>query len=81
LVRARKGISDKVVKQVLDRLPAKNIDDIICEDNMPGIIENCLEELEYINSILFGLMDKKNPLRKESKKLEKSLHSLLSAMR
>ena len=81
LVRARKGMSEKVVKQVLDKLPAKNIDDIICEDNMPGIIENCLEELEYINSILYGLMDKKNPLRKESKKLEKSLHALLSAMR
>ena len=81
LVRARKGMSEKVVTQVLDKLPAKSIDDIICEDNMPGIIENCLEELEYINSILYGLMDKKNPLRKESKKLEKSLHALLGAMR
>ena len=81
LVRARKGMSEAVVKQVLDKLPAKSIDDIICEDHMPGIIENCLEELEYINSILLGLMDKKNPLRKESQKLEKSLHALLSAMR
>jgi len=81
LVRARKGMSEDVVKQVLDRLPAKSIDDIVREDNMPGIIENCLEELEYINSILYGLMDKKNPLRKESKKLEKSLHTLLGAMR
>ncbi|MGY5871568.1 MAG: hypothetical protein RTV72_04920 [Candidatus Thorarchaeota archaeon] len=81
LVHARQGMSEKVVKQVLDKLPAKNIDDIICEDNMPGIIENCLEELEYINSILFRLMDKKNPLRKESKKLETSLHTLLGAMR
>ncbi|MGY5858223.1 MAG: hypothetical protein RTU63_02555 [Candidatus Thorarchaeota archaeon] len=81
LVRARKGMSEKVVKQVLDKLPAKSIDDIICEDHMPGLIENCLEELEYINSILYGLMDRKNPLRKESKKLEKSLHALLGAMR
>ena len=81
LVRARMGMSETVVKQVLDKLPAKNIDDIICEDHMPGIIENCLEELEYINSILFKLMDKKNPLRKESKALEKGLHALLSAMR
>ena len=81
LVRARKGISEAVVKQVLDRLPAKNIEDILRDDHMPGVIENCLEELEYINSILFRLMDKKNPLRKESRKLEKSLHALLSAMR
>ena len=81
LVRARKGMSENVVKQVLDKLPAKDITDLICEDNVPGIIENCLEELEYINSILFRLMDKKNPLRKESKKLEKNLHALLGAMR
>jgi hypothetical protein len=81
LVRARKGVSDSVVKQVLEKLPTKSIDDIICEDHMPGIIENCLEELEYINSILFRLMDKKNPLRKESQKLETSLRTLLGAMR
>ncbi len=81
LVHARKGMSDTMVKQVLDKLPAKDIADLICEDNIPGIIENCLEELEYINSILYRLMNKKNPLRKESKKLEKSLHVLLSAMR
>ena len=81
LVHARKGMSDTMVKQVLDKLPAKDIADLICEDNIPGIIENCLEELEYINSILFRLMNKKNPLRKESKKLEKSLHALLGAMR
>jgi superfamily II helicase len=81
LVHARKGIPDTMVKQVLDKLPAKDIADLICKDNIPGIIENCLEELEYINSILYRLMNKKNPLRKESKKLEKSLHALLSAMR
>jgi superfamily II helicase len=81
LVRARKGMTEDVVKQVLDKLPAKNIDDIICEEHVPGIIENCLEELEYINSILYGLMDKKNPLRIESKQLEKSLHTLLGAMK
>ncbi|TFH05932.1 MAG: hypothetical protein E4H14_11745 [Candidatus Thorarchaeota archaeon] len=81
LVKARKGISESIIKQVLDKLPAKNIDEIICEDNMPGIIENCLEELEYINSILFRLMDKKNPLRNDSKKLGESLGVLLGAMR
>jgi DNA-binding Lrp family transcriptional regulator len=81
LVRARKGISEGIVKQVLDRLPAEKMDELVIRDHMPGIVENCLEELEYINSILFRLMDKKNPLRKESMALEKSLHTLLDAMR
>jgi hypothetical protein len=81
LVKAKAGISEKIVTQVLDKLPTKSIDDIICEDHLPGIVENCLEELEYVNSILLNLMDKKNPLRKECGKLETSLHTLLDAMR
>jgi len=81
IIQARADMSESIVNQVLKKLPAKSIDEIVCEDDMPGIIENCLEELEYINSILFRLMDKKNPLRKESETLEKSLHTLLGAMR
>ncbi|MBE0525734.1 MAG: hypothetical protein IH631_02250, partial [Candidatus Thorarchaeota archaeon] len=81
LVQARKGVSENVVKQVLDKLPTKSIDDILCEDHMPGIIENCLEELEYTNSILLKLLDVKHPHRKESQKLKESLHTLLGAMR
>lgn len=81
LVRARKGVSEKVVKEVLDKLPAKSIDKIICEDHMPGIIENCLEELEYTNSILLKLLDAKHPHKKESQKIEESLLTLLGAMR
>ena len=81
LVATRIGVSENIAKQVLDKLPAKRIEDIVCEDHLPGIIENCLEELLYVNSILYNLMDKKHPLRKESSTLEKSLQGLLDAMR
>jgi hypothetical protein len=67
--------------RVLSKLPAKSIEDIVCEDDMPGIVENCLEELEYANSILLKLLDRKHSARKESKKLEKSLHQILESMR
>ncbi len=81
LVVTRIGVSESIAKQVLANLPAKRIEDIVCEDHLPGIIENCLEELLYVNSILYNLLDKKNPLRKESGELEKSLQALLGAMR
>jgi hypothetical protein len=70
-----------IVKRVLDRLPAKTIEEIVCEEDMPGIIENCLEELEYINSILQKLMTSKHGARKESKKLHNNLLMLLESMR
>jgi replicative superfamily II helicase len=81
IVLARTTIPKEVVKRVLSKLPAKSIEDIVCEEDMPGIVENCLEELEYVNSILLKLLDSKHTARKESKKLEKSLLSLLESMR
>ena len=81
LVMTRIGVSEKIAKQILNKLPAKSIDDLVCEDHLPGIIENCLEEMLYVSSILNNLMDKKNPLRKESNELEKNLQTLLDAMK
>jgi hypothetical protein len=81
VVLSRTTLPKDVVKRVLDRLPAKTIEEIICEEDLPGIIENCLEELEYINSILQKLMTSKHGARKESKKLHKNLLMLLEAMR
>jgi hypothetical protein len=81
IVLARTTIPREVVMRVLSKLPAKGIDDIICEDDMPGIVENCLEELEYVNSILLKLFDSKHGALKESKILEKSLLLLLESMR
>ncbi len=81
VVLARKTLPKDVVKRVLDRLPAKSIEEIICEEDMPGIIENCLEELEYINSILLKLLSSKHSARKESKKLHSNLLMLLESMK
>lgn len=81
VVLIRTTIPKEVVKRVLSKLPAESIEDIICEEDLPGIVENCLEELEYVNSILLKLLDSKHSARKESEKLEKSLLSLLESMR
>jgi hypothetical protein len=81
VILTRTTIPKEVVKRVLSKLPAKSIEDIVCEDDMPGIVENCLEELEYINSILLKLLDSKHSARNESKRLEKSLLLLLESMR
>jgi hypothetical protein len=81
VVLARRTVPEDVVKRVLQRLPAKTIDEIVCEEDMPGIIENCLEELEYINSILLKLLSSKHSARKESKKLHNNLLMLLESMK
>jgi len=81
IVLTRTSVPKDVVTRVLDRLPAKTIEEIICEEDMPGIIENCLEELEYINSILLKLIKSKHIAREESLKLQDNLLLLLESMR
>jgi len=81
VVLTRTTIPKEVVEHVLGKLPSKSIEDIVCEDDMPGIVENCLEELEYVNSILLKLLDSKHSARKESEKLEENLLLLLESMK
>jgi len=81
IIQARADISESIMNQALEKLPAKSIEEIVCEDHMPGILENSLEELEYINFILLSLMGKKHPLRKKSEELEGNLLMLLDSMR
>jgi superfamily II helicase len=81
IIRARADMPESIVNQIVSKLPAKNIDRIVCENHMPGTIENCLEELEYINFILLSLMDKKHPFQKECKVIEDNLLMLLDSMR
>ncbi len=81
IVLARTTIPKEVVTRVLSKLPAKSIEDILCEEDMPGIVENCLEELEYANSIILKLLDSKHGAREESKNLEESLFLLLESVR
>jgi superfamily II helicase len=81
VIRARAEMLEPVANQVLSKLPATTIDEVVCEDNMPGIVENCLEELEYINHILLSLMDQRHALRKETEEMEIGLLTLLNSMR
>jgi len=81
VVLSRMTLPRDVVNRVLDRLPAKSLEDVICEEDMPGVIENCLEELEYINSILLKLLSSKHAARKESLKLQDNLVMLLDTMK
>lgn len=81
VVMTRMYIPKEIVDRVLSKLPGKDVEEIVCEDDMPGIVENCLEELEYVNSILLKLLDSKHRARNQSEKLEKSLLSILQSMK
>jgi hypothetical protein len=81
VILARKTLPKDVVERVLNRLPAKTIDEIVCEEDMPGIIENCLEEFEYITSIILKVLGSKHATRKENKNLHDNLLMLLESMK
>ncbi|MFX0106873.1 MAG: hypothetical protein ACFE7R_01175, partial [Candidatus Hodarchaeota archaeon] len=73
-----------VLKRVLKALPSKDISALVCDKNeQPGIVENSLEELDYINLILLRLMEDRrmDKLKKESLTLEENLLSLLKNIR
>ena len=76
---ARTSVPRKIWKRVLDATKAGikgNIE--FCDDDIPGIIENCLEDLQYLNTILAGLVgDKRKSLKKETNYMEKRLLDLL----
>ncbi|MHA2355280.1 MAG: hypothetical protein ACXADC_08910 [Candidatus Thorarchaeota archaeon] len=81
---ARRNIPKDVVERIVDALPADNIEDLVCEkDEMPGIVENCIEEIDYINMILLRLMDdkRKDSLKKDSLAMETNLRALIGAIR
>jgi hypothetical protein len=81
VIQARADMLGSVANQVLSKLPVSSIEDLVDENTMPGIIENCLEELEYINFILLSLMDEKHILRKQSEEMENILLSILDSRR
>jgi len=81
---ARGNLPKDVLARVLDSLSEEGVEKWVCEDDeLPGIVENCIEEIDYINLILLKLMGskKKGALRKKSSKLEQSLHALLETFR
>ena len=81
---ARSNLPKDVVARIVETLPAESIDDLVCVENeMPGIVENCIEELDYINMILLRLMGdkRKDSLKKDSIAMESNLQTLMGASR
>jgi hypothetical protein len=76
---ARTAVPRKVWKRVLAATEQGIKGEIeLCDDDIPGIIENCLEDLQYLNTILEGLVGKKRKsLRKEIDYMEKRLRYLI----
>jgi superfamily II helicase len=76
---ARTSVPRKVWKRILEAtVPGVKGDIELCDDDIPGVVENCLEEIHYLNTILEGLVDKKRKsLRKEIDYMEKRLRYLL----
>jgi hypothetical protein len=81
IIHAKASLPKDLVTEVLKRIPAKKTEDVFCEEYMPGTVENCLEEIEYVSSILIRLMDKKHPLRKDCEELSENLMMLFDSMR
>lgn len=82
--KARGSLPKGLLARVLDSLPADNIDSLVCKDSdLPGIVENCLEDLDYTNLVLQRLMKDKRraKMKRESVVLEKSFLTLLKASR
>jgi hypothetical protein len=77
-LKARTGIPARIINRLVDKIPIKRVEDLIDEDfDLPGISENCLEEILYITSILKGLPGVDKKLKHESKKLRDKIHSLV----
>ena len=76
---ARTSVPREVWKRVLEATePGVKGDIEFCKEDVPGIIENCLEELQYLNTILAGLAgSSRKPLKKETNYMEKRLQYLL----
>ncbi len=76
---ARTSVPREVWKRVLDATePGVKGDIEFCKEDAPGVIENCLEDLQYLNTILAGLAGgSRKPLKIEADYMEKRLRYLL----
>jgi len=79
------GTRDNVPKEVWKRVLKIINDDAkkpleLCEEDYPGIVENCFEDFQYYNTILLRLIDaKKTDLRKQAERMDSRLNQILDA--
>lgn len=81
VVTSKTDYSGDLVRRVLDRLPARNIEEIVkATKGQPGIIENIIEEIHYSNSILLALMAsyERKGLNREGFELDLALREILA---
>ncbi len=82
--KARGSLPKGLLARVLDSLPVDSMDGLVCKDSdFPGIVENCVWDLDYTNLVLQRLMKNKRraKMKRESIALEKSFLTLLKASR
>lgn len=83
IIVSRTGLPRKLIKTVLESIPSKNVEEAArSADVQPGIFENILEEVQYINSILLRLMasSSRKGLHKVSFELDRSLLEMLATI-
>ncbi len=81
---AQADLPRDVLERVLKALPVKEVEDLVKDEkDLPGIVENCLEELDYVNSILLKLMEgrKRADMKRNAMNMEKNLLALLESIR
>ncbi|NHI83897.1 MAG: hypothetical protein EAX81_06320 [Candidatus Thorarchaeota archaeon] len=81
---ARSGIPKSLISRVLERLPTKSMNVLIGHrDDLPGIVENCLEEIDYVIAIILKLTENKRhgQIRREAQDLGRNLAMLIESSR
>lgn len=81
IVEARSSEGREIWKRVIRLAELKEANDIeFCNDDIPGVMENCFDELQYLNVILLKLIGEgKDPLRKEAEAMDKRLNVIIDA--
>ncbi len=79
---ARTGIPKSTIEHIMSHLPARTIDELVCREDMPGLVENVVEEVQYVNTILLSLMSKeaRKDLNREAFAFQKDLIRLLEVL-
>jgi hypothetical protein len=83
VIRARLGLQGPLLKRILDSVASqKDYKEVYCEKDMPGIIENVIEDIQYVNSILLKIMagDARRGLNKQSLELNDKLRLMLESI-
>ncbi len=79
IVSARTALPRQLIRRVIDSLPVKRIEELVREDDMPGVIENIIEEIQYTNAIVLRLMagGEKQGLYSQSLELQREILLML----